>query len=151
MGYLEILRARHAARLLVGTFVGRLPNATAAIVIVLFVRAESGSYSLAGALVAVYGVANAVGQPVLGQLVDLHGQPRVQLSAAVLSALAMAAFAGTEPLPLAYAVVAAAGLFTPPLDASLMNACVQAIRDRPVERVAFGLGAGSRAVGVAAA
>ncbi|WP_406491739.1 MFS transporter [Streptomyces sp. NBC_01604] len=121
MGYLEILRARHAARLLVGTLVGRLPNATAAIAIVLFVRAEGGSYSLAGALVAVYGVANAVGQPVLGRLVDLHGQPRVQLSAAVLSALAMAAFAftGAEPLPLAYAAVAAAGLFTPPLEGGL--------------------------------
>ncbi|KOG31172.1 MFS transporter [Streptomyces resistomycificus] len=120
-GYLDILRARHAARLLVGTLVGRLPNATAAIAIMLFVRAEGGSYSLAGGLVAVYGVANAVGQPVLGRLVDLHGQPRVQLSAAVLSGLAMAVFAftGTAPLPLAYAAVAAAGLFTPPLEGGL--------------------------------
>ncbi|MEU1851605.1 MFS transporter [Streptomyces sp. NPDC019990] len=121
MGYLEILRARHAARLLVGTLVGRLPNATAPIAILLFVRAEGGSYSLAGALAAVYGVANAVGQPVLGRLVDLRGQPRVQLPAAVLSGLAMAAFAfaGIGSLPLAYAAVAAAGLFTPPLEGGL--------------------------------
>lgn len=120
-GYREILRARHAARLLVGTLVGRLPNATAAIAIVLFVRAEGGTYSLAGALAAVYGVANAVGQPVLGRLVDLRGQPRVQLPAAVLSALAMALFAavGTEPRAVAYAAVAAAGLFTPPLEGGL--------------------------------
>ncbi|MFJ9149606.1 MFS transporter [Streptomyces sp. NPDC102270] len=120
-GYLEILRARHAARLLTGTLVGRLPNATAAIAIVLFVRAQGGTYSLAGALAAVYGVANAVGQPVLGRLVDLHGQPRVQLPSAVLSALAMAVFAftGTDPLPLAYVAVAAAGLFTPPLEGGL--------------------------------
>ncbi|MEV5431275.1 MFS transporter [Streptomyces sp. NPDC052701] len=120
-GYLEVLRARHAARLLVGTLVGRLPNATAAIAIVLFVRAEGGTYSLAGGLAAVYGVANAVGQPVLGRLVDLHGQPRVQLPAAVLSGLAMVAFAfaGIEPLPPAYAAVAAAGLFTPPLEGGL--------------------------------
>ncbi|MEU7719964.1 MFS transporter [Streptomyces tibetensis] len=120
-GYLEILRARHAARLLVGTLVGRLPNATAAIAIVLFVRAEGGTYSLAGALAAVYGVANAVGQPVLGRIVDLRGQPRVQLPAAVLSALAMAvfAFAGIGSLPLAYAAVAGAGLFTPPLEGGL--------------------------------
>ncbi|MFE6333117.1 MFS transporter [Streptomyces sp. NPDC057806] len=120
-GYLEILRARHATRLLVGTLVGRLPNATAAIAIVLFVRAEGGSYSLAGALAAVYGVANAVGQPLLGRLVDLHGQPRVQLPSAVVSALAMAAFAfaGIGPLPLTYAAVAAAGLFTPPLEGGL--------------------------------
>ncbi|MFH9063827.1 MFS transporter [Streptomyces coeruleorubidus] len=120
-GYLEILRARHAARLLVGTLVGRLPNATAAIAILLFVRAEGGSYSIAGALVGVYGVANAVGQPVLGRLVDLRGQPRVQLPAAVLSGLAMAVFAfgGLGSLPLAYAAVAAAGLFTPPLEGGL--------------------------------
>ncbi|MEU3664732.1 MFS transporter, partial [Streptomyces sp. NPDC032940] len=120
-GYLDILRARHAVRLLVGTLVGRLPNATAAIAIVLFVRAEGGSYSLAGALAAVYGVANAVGQPVLGRLVDLHGQPRVQLPAAVLSGLAMTlfAFAGTEPAALAYVAVGAAGLFTPPLEGGL--------------------------------
>ncbi|MET9907774.1 MFS transporter [Streptomyces sp. NPDC006476] len=120
-GYLEILRARHAARLLVGTLVGRLPNATAAIAIVLFVRAEGGTYGLAGGLAAVYGVANAAGQPVLGRLVDLHGQPRVQLPAALASALAMAGFAftGTHPLPLAYACVAAAGLLTPPLEGGL--------------------------------
>ncbi|KUL25378.1 MFS transporter [Streptomyces regalis] len=119
--YVEILRARHAARLLVGTLTGRLPNAVAAIAIVLFVREEGGSYTLAGGLAAVYGVANAVGQPVLGRLVDLYGQPRVQLPAAVASALAMAAFAfvGIGPLPLAYAAVAAAGLFTPPLEGGL--------------------------------
>ncbi|MFF4313638.1 MFS transporter [Streptomyces sp. NPDC001507] len=120
-GYLEILRARHAARLLTGTLVGRLPNATAAIAIVLFVRAQGGTYSLAGVLAAVYGVANAVGQPVLGRLVDLCGQPRVQLPAALASAAAMAvfAFAGTGSLPVAYAAVAAAGLFTPPLEGGL--------------------------------
>ncbi|MFF5551805.1 MFS transporter [Streptomyces olivaceoviridis] len=120
-GYLEILKARHALRLLTGTLVGRLPNATAAIALVLFVRAEGGTYGLAGALAAVYGVANAVGQPVLGRLVDLYGQPRVQLPAAVLAALAMTLFAvsGTSPLPLAYAAVAAAGLFAPPLEGGL--------------------------------
>ncbi|MET8957463.1 MFS transporter [Streptomyces sp. NPDC004393] len=120
-GYLEILRARHAARLLVGTLVGRLPNATAAIAVVLFVRAEGGTYSLAGALAAVYGVANAAGQPLLGRLVDLRGQPRVQLPAALVSALAMTAFAltGLEPRVVAYAAMAVAGLFTPPLEGGL--------------------------------
>ncbi|MFD6432946.1 MFS transporter [Streptomyces venezuelae] len=120
-GYAEILRTRHATRLLAGTLVGRLPNATAAIAIVLFIRAEGGTYSLAGALAAVYGVANAVGQPLLGRLVDLHGQPRVQLPAALFSALGMALFAFTGPdqLALAYVAVAAAGLFTPPLEGGL--------------------------------
>ncbi|MEU2735345.1 MFS transporter [Streptomyces sp. NPDC007095] len=120
-GYLEILRARHAARLLAGTLTGRLPNATAAIAVVLFVRAEGGTYSLAGALAAVYGVGNAVGQPLLGRLVDLYGQPRVQLPAPLVSALGMGvfAFSGTDPLPVAYLSMVVAGLFTPPLEGGL--------------------------------
>ncbi|MFD7402864.1 MFS transporter [Streptomyces sp. NPDC059866] len=142
-GYLEILRARHAARLLVGTLVGRLPNATAAIAIVLFVRAEGGSYSLAGALAAVYGVANAVGQPLLGRLVDLYGQPRVQLPAALASALAMAvfAFSGTEVLPLSYVAVAGAGLFTPPLEGGLRALWASVLRREDQVHTAYAMDA----------
>ncbi|MFU0437417.1 MFS transporter [Streptomyces sp. BG2AG] len=120
-GYLDILRARHAARLLTGTLVGRLPNGTAHIAIVLFTRAEGGSYTLAGVLAAAYGLATAVGQPLLGRAVDLYGQPRVQFPAAVLSALGMALFAvaGLGSLPLAYAAVVLAGVATPPLEGGL--------------------------------
>ncbi|MFD4116090.1 MFS transporter [Streptomyces niveus] len=120
-GYVEILRAPHAARLLTGTLVGRLPSATGHIAIVLFTRDAGGSYTLAGVLAAVYGLATAIGQPLLGRAVDLVGQPRVQLPAAVLSALGMVLLAGTgiDPLPLAFAAVAVAGLFTPPLEGGL--------------------------------
>ncbi|GHH14307.1 MFS transporter [Streptomyces rubradiris] len=142
-GYLEILRARHALRLLAGTLVGRLPNATAAIALVLFVRADGGTYSLAGALAAVYGVANAVGQPVLGRLVDLYGQPRVQLPAAVLAALAMTVFAfcGTGPLPLAYAAVAVSGLFAPPLEGGLRALWPSVLRREEQVHVAYAMDA----------
>ncbi|MEU8528921.1 MFS transporter [Streptomyces sp. NPDC048629] len=120
-GYLDVLRAPHAARLLAGTLVGRLPNGTGPVAIVLFARSEGGSYSLAGGLAAAYGLANAVGQPLLGRLVDLKGQPRVQLPAAVVSALGMVLLAvvGIAPLPPAYAAVVVAGLFTPPLEGGL--------------------------------
>ncbi|TLQ46906.1 MFS transporter [Streptomyces marianii] len=120
-GYMDILKAPHAARLLAGTLVGRLPNGVAHIAIVLFTRAEGGSYTLAGALAAVYGLTTAAGQPLLGRMVDLHGQPRVQLPAAVLSGLGMAALAvaGIGSLPVAYAAVAVAGFFTPPLEGGL--------------------------------
>ncbi|MFF8291755.1 MFS transporter [Streptomyces sp. NPDC016309] len=120
-GYADILKAPHAARLLIGTLIGRLPNGTGPIAIMVFTRAEGGSYSLAGALAAVYGIGNAVGQPLLGRAVDLYGQPRVQLPAALVSALGMAllVLAGTDPLPLTYAAVAVAGLFTPPLEGGL--------------------------------
>ncbi|MEO3767553.1 MFS transporter [Streptomyces sp. B8F3] len=120
-GYAELLRVRHVGRLLTGTLVGRLPNATAAFAIVLFVRAEGGSYTLGGILSGGYGLATAVGQPLLGRAVDLHGQPRVLMSSALLSAAGMALFAlvGIDPLPLACVAVLVAGLFTPPLEGAL--------------------------------
>jgi MFS family permease len=120
-GYAELLRAKHAMRLLTGTLIGRLPNATAHIAIVLFTRAEGGSYTLAGALATVYGLATAVGQPVLGRAVDLCGQPRVMLPAALVSCLGMAVFAalGIAPVSAAAAAVLVAGLFTPPLEGGL--------------------------------
>ncbi|MEU8826459.1 MFS transporter [Streptomyces sp. NPDC048636] len=120
-GYGDLLRTRHAARLLTGTLIGRLPNATAAIAVLLFARAEGGSYALAGGLSAVYGAANAIGQPLLGRAVDHYGQPRVMLPAAVVSALGMALFVavGLEPLPVAYAAMLIAGGFTPPLEGGL--------------------------------
>lgn len=88
---------------------------------VLFVRAAGGSYALAGALSAVYGVCNAIGQPLLGRAVDLYGQPRVMLPASVLSALGMALLAavGLDVLWLAYAAMVIAGFFTPPLEGGL--------------------------------
>lgn len=121
VGYLELLRAPHAARLLTGTLVGRLPYGTAPLAIVIFTRSQGGGYSLAGALAALYGLATAVGQPLLGRLVDLRGQPPVMLPAALLSAAAMAVLAvgGVEPLPVACAAILVAGLATPPLEGGL--------------------------------
>ncbi|MEW1655482.1 MFS transporter [Streptomyces sp. NPDC093707] len=120
-GYAELLRTRYAARLLLGTLVGRLPNATASLAVLFFVRAQGGSYVLAGALCAVYGVCSAIGQPLLGRAVDLFGQPRVMLPAAGLSALGMALLVtvGLEPRWPACAAVMIAGLFTPPLEGGL--------------------------------
>ncbi|MFB7517124.1 MFS transporter [Streptomyces sp. NPDC056144] len=120
-GYLDILKAPHAARLLAGTLVGRLPNGIGPIAVTLFVRDQGGSYTLAGGLIAAYGLATAIGQPLLGRAVDLRGQLRVQLPAAVLSALGMVllALVGIGNLPLAYVAVVVAGLFTPPLEGGL--------------------------------
>jgi MFS family permease len=120
-GYAELLRARHAMRLLGGTLLGRLPNATAPLAIVLFTRAQGGSYSTAGVLSALYGISTAAGQPMLGRLVDLYGQPRVMLPAALVSALGMGVFAwsGVAPGALAAASVVVAGLCTPPLEGGL--------------------------------
>ncbi|MFF3564273.1 MFS transporter [Streptomyces sp. NPDC002574] len=131
-GYADLLRAPHAMRLLAGTLVGRLPNATAALGIVLLTRSQGADFALAGALSAVYGIANAVGQPLLGRAVDRLGQPRVMLPAALASAAGMAVFAlaGLRPLPLAYVAMLVAGFFTPPLEGGL-RALWPGVLERP--------------------
>lgn len=120
-GYADLLRTPHAARLLGGTLLGRLPNAMAALAVVLFLRSQGAGYGLAGALSAVYGCSVAVGQPLLGRAVDRRGQPRVMAGAALLSAagFALLAATGPEPLPPATAAVVLAGVATPPLEGGL--------------------------------
>ena len=120
-GYRDLLRSRHVLRLLAGTLAGRLPNATASLAVLLFTRAHGGSYTLAGALAAAYGFGTAIGQPVLGRLVDKRGQPLVMLGGALLCGAAMTAFAACGPTPLAASVplMALAGLATPPLEGGL--------------------------------
>jgi MFS family permease len=119
--YLEFLRLPHAFRLLGGTLLGRLPNGMGALAIVLYVREQGGSYSLAGLLAALYGLAMAAGQPVLGRVMDRLGQPRVLLTSAVAAAFGfgLLAVTGIRPLPVAVAAVVIAGFATPPLEPGL--------------------------------
>ncbi|WP_431960463.1 MFS transporter [Actinacidiphila sp. bgisy160] len=147
-GYGDLLRARHAVRLLSGTLIGRLPNATAALGIVLLTRAQGGDFALAGALSAVYGLANAVGQPLLGRAVDRLGQPRVMFPAAVVSAAGMAVFAlsGPRPLPLAYAAMLVAGFFTPPLEGGLRALWPSVLKGEDRIHAAYALDAAAQEV-----
>ncbi|GAA2373597.1 MFS transporter [Streptomyces carpaticus] len=135
-GYLDLLRAPHVARLLGSTLLGRLPNGVASLAVLLFVRAEGGSYGLAGALAAGYGVATAVGQPLLGRLVDLYGQPRILLPAALCSTTAMGslAVAGVGSPALALTLMLLAGLTTPPLEGAL-RALWPSVLDHREDRV----------------
>ncbi|URM95878.1 MFS transporter [Actinomadura madurae] len=120
-GYVVFLRRPYAGRLLGGTLLGRLPNGMGMLAVVLHIRADGGGYPLAGTLAAVFGLATAAGQPVLGRVMDRAGQPRVLVSAACAAAagFALLAAVGADPLPVSVAAVVAAGFATPPLEAGL--------------------------------
>ncbi|HEX6468577.1 MAG TPA: MFS transporter [Streptosporangiaceae bacterium] len=119
--YREFLRTPSAPRLLGGTLLGRLPNGMGGLAIVLFVRAHGGGYTLAGALSALWVVALAAGQPVLGRAMDRYGQPRILLASALAAAAGFTALAvlGIDTLALTVAAVLVAGFCTPPLEAGL--------------------------------
>ncbi|WP_246450245.1 MFS transporter [Allostreptomyces psammosilenae] len=148
-GYVAVARAPHALRLLGGTLTGRLPTAMAALAIVLLIRADGGGYTLAGALSAVYGVGCAIGQPVLGRIVDRRGQTVVMTAAATVSAVGFAVLAvvGADPLWLAVVATAVAGLATPPLEAGLRALWPDVLRgDQRAVHTAYSLDAAAQEV-----
>ncbi|MDX6739747.1 MFS transporter [Actinocorallia sp. A-T 12471] len=144
--YLSLLRAPYAARLLGGTLLGRLPNGMGVLAIVLFTRAEGGSYALAGMLAAVHGLAAGAGQPLLGRLMDRLGQPRVLLTSAALAGAGFVAFAftGIGSVPLALVAVSVAGLFTPPLEPGLRALWPDVLKEPDQVQAAYAMDAAAQ-------
>ncbi|KQP53978.1 MFS transporter [Agreia sp. Leaf283] len=144
----SVLRSRHTAYLLFTSLLGRLPGAMAALAIVQLVRSTSGDFGFAGLITAVYVVAGAVGQPLLGRLIDRLGQVAILALSGILSFLAFTGMALTlEPLPgLAVALAAAAGVFTPPLEPALRALWPRLVSPGPQLKAAFSLDAGAQEI-----
>src|SRR4051812_49999232 len=56
---------------------------------VLFVRAETGSFARAGLVAAAFGLAIGLSAPALGRLIDYHAHARVMLPLAALHAASL--------------------------------------------------------------
>ncbi|MFD5434787.1 MFS transporter [Kitasatospora sp. NPDC127067] len=141
-GYRAVLGSPHVARLLGGTLIGRLPTGMAPIAILLLVRAEHGPLALAGALGALYGLASALGQPLLGRLVDRHGHTQVLVPATIAASTAFLLLPCTGPVRhpvLAVPAVLVAGLAAPPLEASLRALWPVLLPDTDRRRAALAL------------
>ncbi len=120
MSYLRLLRMPYFIQLLVGSWLGRLPMAMAAIAIPLTLRKAGAGYAFVGSAVGSYAIASAVVSPILGRIVDRIGQLKVLVPTAVLCA---AGFAMIAAAPGRHATVIAgallAGALNPPLEACL--------------------------------
>jgi MFS family permease len=142
--YGRILRVPGGWRMSLAGLAGRLPISMMSLGIVLLVQAATGSYGLAGAVSAVYVVANAAFSILQGRLLDRLGQSRVLLPLVLVYAgatglLVASVTAGWSPwLVWPLAAVAGAGLPT-------MGTCVRArwshvLHDRPADlQTAFAL------------
>jgi MFS family permease len=111
-------------------------------------RSTSCHFGFAGLVTAVYIVAGAVGQPLLGRLIDRFGQVVILAVSGILSFLAFTGMALTlDPLPgLAVALAAAAGLCTPPLEPALRALWPRLVTPGPQLKAAFSLGAGAQEI-----
>src|SRR4051794_41793384 len=87
--YRRILAIREARQPVLGTAIERIPIAGMALATILLVRAETGSFAIAGAVEAGFGIATAVSFPLQGRLVDRLGETRVLSGALALHPLAL--------------------------------------------------------------
>ena len=139
-----VLATREVPTLLTTSMAGRLPTAMATLAVLLLVRGQHGSYTLAGALAALFTAGAAIGQPALARLVDRRGQFVVLAASAGVSTAGFAVLAVTgarHPVPSALAA-AVAGLATPPLEPCLRSLWPHVVEGGSVLRAAFSLDVG---------
>ncbi len=96
--YLEILRSPWVGALVASSLLSRLPIGINALAIVLYLREQTGSFAVAGAVSGTLSLGSAIGAPVQGRLVDRLGARRILLPVAVLHAISLGAIVGLAEL-----------------------------------------------------
>ncbi|GAB7185665.1 hypothetical protein ATKI12_5496 [Kitasatospora sp. Ki12] len=138
----DVLARPHVPALLAGTLIGRLPTAMAPLALLLAVRAAGGPVLLGAVLAALYGLAGAIGQPLLGRLVDrtLLGPVSAVAASVAFVAFSLLAVVDLAARPVsAGALAVLAGAATPPLEAGLRALWPRLVPDPAEQRVAFTL------------
>ncbi|MDX2914715.1 MFS transporter [Streptomyces griseiscabiei] len=118
--YAAVLRIPYARRTFAAVLVGRLSYGMVPIAVLLAVSRATGSYAVAGTVMALFGATSVFLSPARAALVDRYGPrrallPMASLYAVLLGVLAVASWRPGAPGPLLGAVAVAAGACTPPL------------------------------------
>lgn len=116
---------RRATALLVTSLVARLPLAMFSISLLVHVHRLTGSFAVAGAASGAYVIGRGLTSPLLGRLVDSHGQTLVLIGCGAASAILIVAVAllpASVPAPLVVVLSGLIGTASPPL-----AACVRAL------------------------
>src|SRR5688500_10446530 len=115
--YMQILRHPRMAALFGAALVSRLPIGINGLAIILFLREQTGSFSVAGAVAGGLALGIGIGAPFMGRLVDRHGA-RLLLLLAIANAagiLALLALGGANaPAFVLIAVAVLTGAAYPP-------------------------------------
>ncbi len=133
--YAAVLRVPHVAALIAATLLARFPIGINALAIVLYLRAERGSFAVAGAVAGALAAGSGVGAPIQGRLVDAFGQRRVLVPLGIVHAGALGALVlGTEagaPGAALFVCGLLAGFAIPPTSSVLRSMWPSLLRDRP--------------------
>jgi len=138
----SIVSSAGLRRLFATSILARLPLAMLSIGLLVHAQHLTGSFAAAGAVSGVYAIALGVGGPLLGRLVDRHGQTRVLLAGATVAAgllFAIAVQPVGAPLAVLIALAAGIGLAEPPVGACLRTQLPALLSDPSAVRAAYAL------------
>jgi MFS family permease len=107
--YRRILAISGARQPILGTVIDRVPIAGMSLAIILLVRAETGSFAIAGVVQAAFAVATAVSLPIQGRLIDRLGQTGILATAVALNPVAITGLILAASSDVAVAPLAAIG------------------------------------------
>jgi MFS family permease len=132
--YGRILRTPHVAVLVAATTLGRIPFAINALAILLFLRAETGSFAIAGLTTGALALGGGAASPFVARLVDRRGTALLLplafgYATAVLGIWALGS--ANAPAPLLALVAFAAGASFPPTGAVLRSRWPSLLRGDP--------------------
>ncbi len=127
-------------RLFATSILARLPLAMLSIGFVVHTQHLTGSFAAAGVVTGVYAIAEGVGGPLLGHLVDRRGQTSVLLASAGVAALLLIAIAvlpAGAPLAVLIVLATGIGLAAPPIGACLRTQLPALLPDPSATRSAY--------------
>ncbi|MFJ4829957.1 MFS transporter [Streptomyces sp. NPDC088747] len=142
--YAAVLRIPHARRTFTAALVGRLSYGMVSLAILLTVTRATGSYAVAGTVLALFGAMSVFLSPARAALIDRHGPrraliPMASLYAALLAGFAAAAWRPGAPAVVLGALAVAAGACTPPLGPTMRAVWGEVVEDRLLLQRAYSL------------
>ncbi|MFI7298507.1 MFS transporter [Streptomyces sp. NPDC050121] len=143
--YAVVLRVPHARRTFVAALTGRLSYGIVPLSVMLAVTRSSGSYTVAGTVMALFGATVVFLSPARAALVDRYGPRRalVPMTAAYLALLGLLTTAVSRPdaapAPVLGALATAAGACVPPLGPTMRAVWGMLAPDRALLQRAYSL------------
>ncbi|MFE3900258.1 MFS transporter [Streptomyces sp. NPDC059153] len=142
--YATVLRTPHASRTFGAALLGRLSYGMVSLSLMLAVKDATGSYSVAGAVMALFGATSVLLSPARAALIDRYGPrralpPMAGVYAALLAALAYVTWRPGASSLLLGVLAVTAGACTPPLGPVMRTLWSSLVPDRELLQRAYSL------------
>ncbi|MFJ6837677.1 MFS transporter [Streptomyces sp. NPDC091209] len=142
--YAALFRIPHARRTFAAAMTGRLSYGVVSLAMMLTATRATGSYAVAGTVMALFGAMSVFLSPARAALIDRYGArralvPMASLYAGLLTVFAATAWRPGAPAAAIGALAVAAGACTPPLGPTMRAVWGEVVQDERLLQRAYGL------------